>query len=54
MIQNLKVMVKDRKIGKVDIIISLKVNLWMCGDELNMLNGIKKGVVKLVCNIVVL
>lgn len=53
MTQNLKVTVKDRKTGKVDTIISPKANPWMRGDELNMLNGIKKGVVKSVRNIAV-
>lgn len=43
MTQNLKVTVKDRKTGKVDTIISPKANPWMRGDELNMLNGIKRG-----------
>ena len=53
MTQNLKVTVKDRKTGKVDTIISPKANPWMRGDELNILNGIKKGVVKSVRNIAV-
>lgn len=51
MTQNLKVVVKDRKSGQTDTIISPKANPWMRPDEVKMLNGIKEGVVKNVRNI---